>query len=390
MYCMDEESKMFTRSFSKERRPFGDPVEIAKQNVRFEPPPFTNLVNLNLPLDIVLPGSDQQLALAQKMVFHTVGDTGGINDGGIVQTAIAEAMEAQIQTAAPADKPLFFYHLGDVVYFNGESSLYPEQFYEPYKHYPAPIFAIPGNHDGDTHVRPGDAPDGEKTLTGFIQNFCDSQPHHNDPYRETMTQPYVYWTLDTPCATMIGLYSNVEGLLDGRGTYEQQRWLEGELQNAPTDRPVILAVHHPPYSLDTAHGGYPDIGTALDRAMRVTGRNVDIVFSGHVHSYQRFTRVKDGGAIPYIVAGAGGYAHSPRALHQLQTDDSNNPIQLPFNTLVEGVSLQAYQTAQPGYMRITITAQTLVGEYFTVPFNGPVPAAPVDTFTLDWKNHAIT
>ena len=381
---------MFTRSFSKERRPFGDPVEIAKQNVRFEPPPFTNLVNLNLPLDIVLPGSDQYIEQTNQLVFHTVGDTGGINDGAIVQTAIAEAMEAQINAAAVTDKPMFFYHLGDVVYFNGESALYPEQFYEPYKHYPAPIFAVPGNHDGDTHVQAGDAPDTEATLTGFTQNFCDSQPRHNDPYRETMTQPYVYWTMETPIVTIIGLYSNIEGLLDGRGTYEQQRWLEDQLKSAPTDRPVIIAVHHPPYSLDTAHGGYPDIGAALDRAMKVAGRNVDAVFSGHVHSYQRFTRVKDGQDIPYIIAGAGGYAHTDRALHKLQTDDSKGSIQVPFTTLVEGVSLQAYQVMQPGYMRITVTPQTLKGEYFVVPFTGAVPAAPVDTFTLDWKQHKIS
>jgi len=380
---------MFTRSFSKERRPFGDPVEVSKSNPRFEPPPDSNLANQNLPLDIVLPGADQYIAQTGQLVFHMVGDTGGINDGAIVQTAIAEAMEAQITAAAATDKPLFFYHLGDVVYFNGESSLYPEQFYEPYKHYPAPIFAIPGNHDGDTHVRAGDTPDTEKTLTGFMQNFCDSQPRHNDPYRETMTQPYVYWTLETPIITIIGLYSNVEGLLDGRGTIEQQRWLEGQLQSAPTDRPLILTVHHPPYSLDTAHGGYPDIGNALDRAMKNTGRNVDAIFSGHVHSYQRFTRSKDGADIPYVIAGAGGYAHSIRALHQLQTGDNNNPIQVPFPTLVEGVTLAAYQTSEPGYMRITVNAQSLICEYFIVPFSGAPPAAPVDTFTLDWKNHKL-
>jgi len=382
---------MFTRSFSKERRPFGDPVEDPKQYARFEPPPNSNLANQNLPLDIVLPGSDQQIRQAQKLVFHTVGDTGGISDGAVVQTAIAEAMEAQITSKTdPASKPMFFYHLGDVVYFNGESTLYPEQFYEPYKHYPAPIFAIPGNHDGDTHVRAGDVPDNEPSLTGFMQNFCDSQPHHNDPYRETMTQPYVYWTLETPLLTIIGLYSNVEGLLDGRGTVEQQRWLEGQLKDAPTDRPLMIAVHHPPYSLDTAHGGYPDIGNALDRAMYVTGRNVDAIFSGHVHSYQRFTRVKDGSEIPYVIAGAGGYAFNSRALHQLQTDANKKPITVPFQTTIDGVTLQAYQTSEPGYLRITVTPDALKGEYFIVPFSGAIPATPADSFTLDWKNHKIT
>lgn len=46
-------------------------------------------------------------------------------------------------------RPSFLYHLGDVVYFYGEASNYYPQFYEPYAFYPVPIFAIPGNHDGD-------------------------------------------------------------------------------------------------------------------------------------------------------------------------------------------------------------------------------------------------
>jgi Calcineurin-like phosphoesterase len=45
--------------------------------------------------------------------------------------------------------PAFFYHLGDVVYYDGEHASYYQQFYDTYLHYPAPIFAIPGNHDFD-------------------------------------------------------------------------------------------------------------------------------------------------------------------------------------------------------------------------------------------------
>ena len=48
--------------------------------------------------------------------------------------------------------PSFFYHLGDVVYFTGARSSYYDQFYDPYLHYAAPIFAIPGNHDGDLDI----------------------------------------------------------------------------------------------------------------------------------------------------------------------------------------------------------------------------------------------
>jgi Icc-related predicted phosphoesterase len=381
----DSHHHMAVRSFSKTRRAFGNPVEASKAHPLFEPPPNTNLTNLNLPLDVVVPGIDQQIEQAGQLVFHVVGDTGGINDGGVVQTAIADAMEAQINQAQAADKAQLFYHLGDVVYYNGLSYLYSQQFYEPYKHYPAPIFAVPGNHDGDTHVNTGDPPDPEPTLTGFMKNFCDTQARFLYPYRETMTQPYVYFTLEATFATIIGLYSNIDGLLDAPGTFEQQRWLEDQLRNAPQDKCLIVAVHHPPYSLDGVHGGYADIGTALDRAMKTTGRNPNIVFSGHVHSYQRFNRAVGKNAIAYVVAGAGGYAHSPKALHKMQTDAHHNPPKTPFDTTVAGVSLQTFNDAEPGFLRISVNATTLKGEYFLVPFDGNPPAKAFDTFSINWK-----
>ncbi len=114
-----------------------------------------------------------------------------------------------------ASRPAFLYNGGDVVYYNGMSKDYTPQFYEPYKYYPDPIFAIPGNHDGDTKVRGNDEPDDEPTLFGFMQNFCAPQADHiYSPYRATMTQPYVYWTLQAALITIIGLYSKVEGSLD--------------------------------------------------------------------------------------------------------------------------------------------------------------------------------
>ena len=63
-----------------------------------------------------------------------------------------------------------------------------------------------------------------------------------------MTQPYVYWTLNTPFATIVGLYSNVDGTLDARGTSEQFPWFQEQIKNAPKNKALIVAVHHPPYS----------------------------------------------------------------------------------------------------------------------------------------------
>ena len=230
-------------------------------------------------------------------------------------------MEAQFHNAPDSgSRPAFLYILGDVIYQNGQSAHYMSQFYEPYQYYPPFIFAIPGNHDGDTHVNTGDAPDTEPTLNGFIANFCASQATAVTSYRDSMTQPYVYWTLDAPFLTVVGLYSNVDGSLDGRGSNSQQSWLTDQLKAAPADKCLIVAVHHPVYSLDTVHGGSPDIVYALETAATASGRTPDAVLSGHIHSYQRFTRNGFGSReIPYLVAGAGGYANRPGLLHKLQS-----------------------------------------------------------------------
>lgn len=46
-------------------------------------------------------------------------------------------------------KHSFLYHLGNIVYNHDEAHEYPQQFLIPYDHYPKPVFAIAGNHDGD-------------------------------------------------------------------------------------------------------------------------------------------------------------------------------------------------------------------------------------------------
>ncbi len=304
---------------------------------------------------------------AGRLVFHSVGDTGGVH-GTAAQEALAVAMEDQIKTAAHGHRPAFLYNLGDVVYFNGLRRLYKTEFYEPYQYYPALIFAIPGNHDGETHTFKGDPPDTEPSLAGFFDNFCDTTATHVSPYRMSMTQPYVYWILDAPFVTVIGLYSNVEGSLDARGRYGQQHFLQTALTTAPVDRKLIVAVHHPPFSLDAAHGGTPDILNALDRAFAKSGRFPDAVLSGHVHNYQRFSRDHDGRKIPYVVAGAGGYANDAKSMHKLQKG-LGNPA-LPFQTTLSDVRLESYNLLDPGFLRLTADAGGLEIEYFVVPFDG--------------------
>ena len=331
----------------------------------------------------ISPAVSADVVKSKQLVFHSVGDTGGVN-GTDAQDAVAKEMEAQITNPGQDGSPAFFYHLGDVVYFNGVSMDYPQQFYEPYQYYPAEIFAIAGNHDGDTHVRKNDPIDHEPSLHGFQLNFCDSARRPASAYKKTMTQPYVYWTLDTPLATIVGLYSNIDGSLDAKDKGLQEVWLTEQLSAAPK-KCLIVAVHHAPYSLDEPHGGYPRILESLDNSIADSGRIPDMILSGHVHNYQRFSRKIGNREIPYIVAGAGGYATTLKAMHKLQVDDNGRPIQVPFQTTHSDLRLIKFNQSDPGFLKITVTAAALTAEYNAVPFDGPADGNPFDTVTVSLK-----
>ncbi|MBA2391335.1 MAG: metallophosphoesterase [Ktedonobacteraceae bacterium] len=337
----------------------------------------------HLSLDSVLPAASvQAIQTAGKMSFHIAGDTGGVKAPQSQQLVVSH-MENDFSATDPTARPAFFYNLGDVVYYYGQASEYYAQFYDPYVHYPAPIFAIPGNHDGDLIDQ------SVPSLAAFAENFCASTPHLSseagDSGRDTMTQPNVYWTLETPFATFVGLYTNVPegGWLDK----DQIAWFEAELTNAPQDKALIITMHHPIYSADTYHSGSHYMSRILDDAIAHTGRIPDAVFSGHVHNYQRFSRTIQGRTVPYIVAGAGGYWN----LHYM-LQVQGVPIQVPYVFPDMGVTLEQYCENRHGYLLMEVDGKTLKGSYFSVPRPQEPwrdPAQLVDSFTLDLQTHQI-
>ena len=169
--------------------------------------------------------------------------------------------------------------MGDCVYYNGKVTEYYNQFYEPYEFFPRPIFAVPGNHDGET--LPGQDP-----LEGFLRNFCATEPtkmpESKDSGRTAMTQPNVYWTLLTPMASIVGLYSNVPA--GGEIISPQTDWLTNELKTLPTDRPLLVALHHPIYSADDHHSGSTHMNKVIETAAEQAGRHPEMILAGHVHN----------------------------------------------------------------------------------------------------------
>ena len=299
---------------------------------------------------------------ATPLRFFVVGDTGGVMNPE-PQNNVSDAMQA----VAP---PAFVYHVGDLVYFYGDEADYPSQFYEPYAHLNAAIVGIPGNHDGDNSDDPS-----VPSLTAFMTNLCATAaqlPAGSEEYnRDTETQPNCYWTLRSEAVTIIGCYDNVPegGVIEA----DQAAWLRSELQAAPAGVPLIVALHHPPYSADAFHGGSAQMGTVLDAAFTGSGRVPDLVLSGHVHDYQRFTRTMPDGAttLPYVVSGNGGYHN----LHKLASGAT------PGSQLADDVVFEAGDGQNWGFLTFISDGRRLQAEYTRVAKDGTVTPS-VDTFTI--------
>jgi acid phosphatase type 7 len=348
-----------------------------------EPPYHFDISNV-----IQLDGVDDSLT------FHVVGDTGGVKDADR-QFHVAAAMKEDLNLS-PEHAPKFFYHLGDVVYFNGEHDQYFEQFYEPYDHYTPPILSIPGNHDGD----PLD--NDHSSLEGWLAYFMTEKPHvdpeSKDAPRVTLSLPNVYWTLTTPLATIVGLYTNVpeHGSVDSI----QQQWVTNEFATADKSKPLLVALHHPVYSFDAYHSGSPNMADVLQHAINDSRRIPNLVLTGHVHNYQRINRIIDGDPVPFLVAGNGGYhnlhhlavkkgtdtkpkhpIHSshPAAKHRKMKGADAPPAAVLSDDETKA-ELQFGDDKNWGYMTLTIDKHHIHGSYTAVDKDGHV-TKDADTFT---------
>jgi hypothetical protein len=342
---------------------------------------------------LLTPDVIQQINDAGVMEFQAVGDTGDYR--GQQQDFVAAMMTQDAQSQPASNQPAFFYHLGDVIYFAGDIIRYPDNFYATYKNYPGFIVAIPGNHD----CQPDDPADGpgdpNKTpLDGWVQNFMANDPSRPGTNkigtsRTQMDLPNVYWTFTTPFATIIGLFSNV-GEDQGEIHQDQIDWFQKELTAADPKLALIVTVHHPPFSGDDEHSGSSVVGQVLTNAFQATGRYPNLVLSGHVHNYQRFTSVVQGPKgqlqIPYVVAGAGGYTN----LGKLQLVNGAYPT-APL-ALGSGLSLECYDQNNFGFLRLAVSKTQIVGTYISAPYSGnPMPnATVVETFTIDLVKHTVS
>ncbi|HYM79422.1 MAG TPA: metallophosphoesterase [Candidatus Dormibacteraeota bacterium] len=392
-------------------------------------------------------GSDVINAInaAKAITFQMIGDSGATASktfGAMIK--VSDAVTNDFHTANAANRPAFLYHLGDIVYNFGEWNYYYDQFYEPYRDYPAPIFAIPGNHD--SFVLPN-TPAGQEPLTTFIRQFCNPKTvltkEAGSLHRTSLTQPGVYFALDAPFVRIIGLFSNAledPGVISsqsgaatgavaakkgkgggGKGgggkSSGGQKWsavpdyqlafLTAQLQNIKKtgySGAVIVAVHHPPFSYGLPgggsgggkHYGSPQMLAEIDSICNHVGVYPHAFISGHAHNYQRFTRgLNFGGknfSVPFIICGDSGHnvtslVRSSFGSTPSEPGDHVNVSYMDSSPVFKPttLTLNKHDQQNSGYLRVSATAKQL-----TITFN-PVSrtggAVKPDTVTVDLATH---
>ncbi len=368
-------------------------------------------------------GSDvvSQIEKAGSIVFHAMGDSGASNSRKYgSELNVADQLTADAHTADVSDRPAFLFHLGDVVYDFGESKFYYDQFYDPFRNYPAPIFAIPGNHD--SFVVPG-TPAGSEPLTIFERNFCSETatitPEAASLHRTAMIQPGVYFTLDAPFVRIIGLFSNSledPGVISSeKGKWKavpdfQLEYLAAQLKRIKDEKyqgAVLLACHHPGFSYQPRetsgargnHGSSSAMLRQIDAICLDAGVYPHAFLSGHAHNYQRYTREitfhSQEFDVPFVVCGNGGHAANPlvrsrRGQPSLEPVNGSRVDYLEARPAVKatGLILEKYDDRNFGYLRISADKDQLRIGFHQVTGQS-ILQSRYDLVTVDLKTHQM-
>ncbi|WP_208885976.1 metallophosphoesterase family protein [Streptomyces sp. PBH53] len=250
----------------------------------------------------------------ERFSFLVIGDTG---EGDDSQYAVVPGL---LKVGQDTD---FAVIASDVVYPVGGADDYGDKFFRPYQDYPAPIYAIPGNHDW------------YEDLGAFMRVFCaDTPPLDPEPRPRPLTrawwrtllwhrprpsdgqrlaeartlrsapgqlaeQPGPYWAIDAGPVRIVGIDTGLLGTVDA----EQGAWLR-EMSRGP--RPKILVTGSPLY-VDGEHHPCPiEGGGTVDDIVRDPEHHYVAAIGGDIHNYQRYPVDVDGRTIQYVVAGGGG------------------------------------------------------------------------------------
>lgn len=233
--------------------------------------------------------ADLQLDIKSPFRFVAYGDT-RFHDPRDTDAANPAVRVALVQAVADAS-PSFICFTGDIVYngydtddwkvWDNETSIWREK--------KIPVYPALGNHDlhGEEKI----------ALGNYFQRFPDLK---NSRYYSVRAANTLILVLDSSLEESVG---------------PQGVWLANKLDHVPPDVDfVFLMLHHPPYTSSSDarifSGGHSARAheqalAKLLEARQAHARFRMVVFSGHVHNYERHEH----GGVTYFVSG-GGAAHA--------------------------------------------------------------------------------
>ncbi len=232
---------------------------------------------------------DLKLDVTTPFRFVAYGDT-RFHDPKDFEAANPPVRVALVQAIADVN-PAFICFTGDIVYngfdindwkvWDNETSIWRDK--------KIPVYPALGNHDlhGDEKI----------ALGNYFQRFPDLK---NSRYYSVRAANTLILALDSSLAEADG---------------PQGQWLADKLDHVPSDVYFVFVMdHHPPYTsssdMKTLGGGHSARGTEKALAKMLEERQSHarfriVVFSGHVHNYERHEH----GGVTYFVSG-GGAAHA--------------------------------------------------------------------------------
>jgi hypothetical protein len=221
--------------------------------------------------------------------FVAYGDT-RFHDARDTEAANPEIRVALVKAIANVH-PAFVCFTGDIVYNGNDLDDWKvwDRETEPFLQNRIAIYPALGNHD--LHGNERDA------LRNYFQRFPDLKGSR-------------YYSVRAANILLLVLDSSLDETFGPQG-----EWLTAQLNSVPADVDfVFVSFHHPPYTsssdLKAFGGGHSARAPEQKLAQMLESRQASlrsriIVFSGHVHNYERHEH----GGITYFVTGGGG-AHA--------------------------------------------------------------------------------
>ena len=275
-----------------------------------------------------LPTEPVELQLQVSTPFHFIvyGDA-RFHDPKDTEAANPPVRQALVQATAQTN-PAFISFGGDIVYngndkddwkvWDSETAVWREK--------KIPVYPALGNHDlhGNEKI----------ALANYFERFPDLK---NNRYYSVRAANLLLLVLDSSLDEVSG---------------PQGQWLTRKLDGLPAEVDFILIVlHHPPYTsssdMKMFGGGHSSRSPerALAELLEARQQNLRariVVFSGHVHNYERH---EHGGITYFVTGGAGAHAYPIERgkddpfqskevnYHYLQVEDDQGKLKITMNRL---------------------------------------------------------